>query len=79
MDARLMLARDMHRRAEESERLAGTCRERRNEIIRELVAEGLAGVTIARALGCSPELVSHVVRGRVGPGTRGRRPRGIDA
>lgn len=68
-----MRARELHRRAEESERLAGQCRDQRNRIIRELFAEGLPGRSIAAAVGCSPELVSHVVRGRVGPGTRGRR------
>lgn len=73
MDPRLMRARELHRQAEESERLAGQRREQRNALIRELVAEGVPGSSVARAVGCSPELVSHVVRGRVGPGTRGRR------
>ena len=79
MDVRLMQARDWHRRAVEAERLAGVARDQRNRIIRELFAEGVPGRSIAAALGCSPELVSHVVRGRVGPGTRGRRPRRAEA
>lgn len=72
MDPRLMMARELHRRAVDSERLAGQHRDQRNGIIRELYAEGVPGRSIAAAVGCSPELVSHVIRGRVGPGTRGR-------
>ena len=67
-----MQARELHRRAVESERLAGQHRDQRNALIRALVADGVPQAGIAAALGCSSELVSHVVRGRVGPGTRGR-------
>ena len=73
MDARLAQARELHRRAAENERLAGQFRDQRNRLIRLLVADDVPAREIARALECSPELVSHVVRGRVGPGTRGRR------
>lgn len=64
MDARLMQARELHR-------------DQRDRLIRELRAEGVPGSLIASVLGCSKELVSHVVKGRVGPGTRGRRPRDL--
>lgn len=73
MDARLAQARELHRQSVEYKRRAEQFRDQRNRIIRTLFAEGMAGRAIAAAIGCSPELVSHVVNGRVGPGTGGRR------
>lgn len=72
-DPRAVQARELHQRAAESERLAGACRDQRNELIRALVADGWTHPAVAAAIGCSVHLVASVVMHRVGPGTRGRR------
>lgn len=72
MDARAMRAREEHRLAGESERLAGQHREQRDHLIRELRAEGWSYTRIAAAVGCGWELVRAICKGRVGPGKRSR-------
>lgn len=77
MDARAMRAREEHRLAGESERLAGQHRSQRDHLIRELRADGWSYTRIAQAVECGWELVRAVCKGRVGPGTRARhRPTG---
>jgi hypothetical protein len=75
-DPRAVQARELHQRAAESERLAGVCRDGRNRLIRELSHEGWTHAQVAAAIGCSVHLVTSVVMGRVGPGTRGRQQGG---
>jgi len=72
-DPRAVQARELHQRAAESARLAGACRDQRNAIIRALARDGWSHRAVAEAIGCSKDLVTSVVMGRVGPGTRGRR------
>lgn len=72
-DPRAVQARELHRRVARTEQLAGQLRDQRNELIRTLVAEGWTHPAVAAAVGCSTHLVTSVVMGRVGPGTRGRR------
>lgn len=75
MDPRVAQARELHRQAAEHERGAAQFRAARDELIRELHASGgLSYQVLATALGCSKELIRAVVKGWVGPGTRGRRP-----
>lgn len=69
-----MQARELHRRAVESEQRAGELREQRNRLIRELAADRVPHQLIAQTLGCSKHLIASVVMDRVGPGRRGRRP-----
>jgi len=71
MDARVMRARELHRRAAEHEELAGSARAARDALIREL-HPGMSYQSLATAIGCSKELIRAVVKGWVGPGTRGR-------
>lgn len=74
MEARVMQARELHRRASEHEALAGQFRAQRDELIRRLHAEsGMSYRQLAASIGCSWELIRAIVKGRVGPGTRGRR------
>jgi hypothetical protein len=73
MDPRVMRARELHRRAAEHEELAGSARAARDALIREIHASGgMSYQALAAALGCSKELIRAVVKGWVGPGTRGR-------
>lgn len=76
MDARAMRAREEHRLARESERLAGQHRAQRDHLIRELHADGWSYTRISRTVEIGWETVRAVCKGRVGPGTRGRRPTG---
>lgn len=71
-DPRAVRAREAHRLAGESERLAGQHRAERDRLIRELHADGWSYTEVSRAVGCGWETVRAVVKGRVGPGTRGR-------
>jgi hypothetical protein len=77
MDPRLMQARELHRQAADSERLAGQFRAQRDELIRLLHREdGMTYPQLAAAIGCSYDLIKSICLGRVGPGTRGRRRAG---
>lgn len=77
MEARAAQARELHRRAAETQQLAGEFRARRDALIRRLHAEdGMTYRQLAAAVGCSPDLIKSICLGRVGPGTRGRRQAG---
>lgn len=76
MEARAAQARELHRRAAETQQLAGRFRAQRDDLIRRLHFEdGMTYGAIAAAVGpgCGKELVKSICLGRVGPGTRGRR------
>ena len=65
MDIRASQAREHHRLAGESDRLAAIHRERRDEAVRQLRAEDPGRWTypaLARAVGCSPELIAHIIK-----------------
>jgi hypothetical protein len=73
MDSRVMRARELHRQAADHERLAEQFRAARDALIREIYASGgVSYQALGTALGCSKELIRAVVKGWVGPGTRGR-------
>lgn len=75
MDARVQQAREHHRQAAESERLAGMHREQRDRMIRQLRAEEPGRWSypkLAKAVGCSPQLIAYIIQGRRGP--RGTEP-----
>lgn len=62
-----MQAREAHRRAADAERLAEQHRERRDTLIRMLREEDPERWTypaLARAVGCSPELIAAIIKGR---------------
>ena len=65
MDVRAALARDYHRSAARQGELADRDRQQRDRLIRELRREDPKTWTyeaLAKAVGCSPELVAHVVK-----------------
>lgn len=67
MDARVQQAREHHRQAAESERLAGAHREQRDEMIRQLRAENPGKwpyPKLAKAIGCSPQLIAYIIQGK---------------
>jgi hypothetical protein len=66
-DARAVQAREAHRLAGLAADQAGQYRVQRDRLIRQLRAEDPQRWTypaIARAVGCSPELVAAIVKGR---------------
>ena len=66
-DEKARQAREHHLAAAASEREADQHRESRNRLIRELRAEDPSTWTypaIARVVGCTPELVAAIVKGR---------------
>ena len=68
-DARAALAREAHRLAGEAERRAAQHRARRDQLIRQLRRDDPRRWTypaLAAAVGCSPELVAAIVKGRTG-------------
>lgn len=65
MDTRVQQAREHHRLAADSERLAGDHRAQRDRLVRALRAEDPARWTypaLAKAVGCSPELIFYIVK-----------------
>lgn len=67
-DIRAQQAREHHRHSKDSERLAEQHRAARNALIRALRAEDPGRWTypaLAKAVGCTPELIAAVVKGRV--------------
>ena len=65
MDIRAATAREENRLAAEDERSAGLHREKRDRLVRLLRAEDPGRWTypaLARAVGCSPELIAHIVK-----------------
>lgn len=67
MDIRAQQAREHHRKLSAASALAERHRVQRNRLIRELRAADPATWTypaLAKAVGCSPELVAAVVKGR---------------
>jgi hypothetical protein len=66
-DARAVQAREAHRLAGDAERLAAQHRAQRDRLVRQLRAEDPARwsyTALARAVGCSPELIAAIVKGR---------------
>lgn len=66
-DARAAAARDRHRLAREAEATARRCRSQRDHLIRLLRAEDPRRWTyavLADEVGCSPELIAVIARGR---------------
>jgi AraC-like DNA-binding protein len=64
-DSRAAAARDHHRAAADAGRVADQHRRQRDRLILQLRAEDPRRWTylaLARAVGCSPELIAHVVR-----------------
>lgn len=63
MDARATQARVHHRHALENDRLASQHREQRDALIRRLYEEGgWSYSSLARAVGCTRDLVAKVIR-----------------
>lgn len=70
-DARARQAREAHRLAGEAVELAARRREQRDRLIRQLREEDPVRWTypaLAAAVGCSPELVAAIVKGRTTKG-----------
>jgi len=65
-DPRAERAREAHHLAASTNRLATLFRDVRNQAIRGLRDEGWTYGEIARVVGCSPELVAAIVKGRTG-------------
>lgn len=66
-DVRATAARDFHERAIEAEKKADQFRARRDRLIRNLRTEDAVHWTYPRlavAVGCSPELIAHIVKGK---------------
>jgi endonuclease V-like protein UPF0215 family len=66
-DARAQQAREHHRAQAAAEALAKRHREQRNRLILQLRAEDPVRWTypaLAQAVGCSPELIAAIVKGR---------------
>jgi AraC-like DNA-binding protein len=64
-DIRAVEARQHHRAAAKSGREAGQHRQLRDECVRQLRREDPARWTypaLAAAVGCSPELIAHIIR-----------------
>lgn len=67
-DIRAQQAREHHRHAKDSESLAEQHRTARNALVRALRAEDPGRWTysaLAKAVGCGPELIAAIVKGRV--------------
>ncbi len=68
-DARAQQAREQHRRSLEASEQAAVHRVQRDRLIRQLRQEDPERWTypaLAAAVGCSPELVAAIVKGRTG-------------
>jgi len=66
-DARAQQARELHRAQAAAEALARQHRDQRNRLIRQLRGEDPGRWTysaLAAAVGCSPELIAAIVKGR---------------
>ena len=66
-DARAVQAREAHRLAGDAERLAAQHRAQRDRLVRQLRADDPARwsyTALAAAVGCSPELIAAIVKGR---------------
>lgn len=64
-DGRAAQARSLHRASLEQEAAAGELRAQRDRLIRQLRAEDPVYWTyprLGKAVGCSPELIAHIVR-----------------
>lgn len=71
MDVRAALARDHHRAAARMVELARRDRGERDRLVRVLRAEDPERWTyeaLAKAVGCSPELVAFICKSEPGPG-----------
>lgn len=65
-DSRAAAAREHHRAAANAGRVADQHREQRDRLIRQLRTDDPRRWTysaLARTVGCSPELIAHIVRG----------------
>lgn len=63
MDARASKVRELHRKSLEHDHLAGMYRERRDREIATLYSRGgWSHTTLARVVGCSPELIAKILR-----------------
>jgi AraC-like DNA-binding protein len=63
VDLRAAQAREHHRLARDEERAAIAHRERRDHLVRTLYGEGgWSYASLARAVGCSRELVAKIMR-----------------
>jgi AraC-like DNA-binding protein len=65
MDIRAQQAREHHREAGGSEKQAARHRGQRDHLVRQLRAEDPRQWTypaLAAAVGCSPELIAHIIR-----------------
>lgn len=72
MDIKVQQAREHHARSLEKEAEAGREREQRDRLIRQIREddpERWSYSALARAIGCSRELIAYVVAGRKQPGT----------
>jgi hypothetical protein len=64
-DARAAAARQHHQAAADAGRIADQHREQRDHLVRQLRREDPQVWTypaLARAVGCSPELIAHIVK-----------------
>jgi AraC-like DNA-binding protein len=67
VDSRAQQAREHHRKAIAAGKLAEQHREQRDELVRQLRTadpERWTYTALAKAVGCSPELVAAIVKGR---------------
>lgn len=65
MDIRAQQAREHHRESAELTEQAARHREQRDRLVRQLRADDPAKWTypaLAAAIGCSPELIAHIVK-----------------
>lgn len=66
-DPRARLAREAHRLAGDASRVANQHRDQRDQLIRALRSddpERWSYTALAKAVGCSPELVAAIIKGR---------------
>ena len=63
-DVRAQQAREHHRQAADALGQAEQHRQQRDALIRALRADGWTYKALADAVGCSPELVAAIVKGR---------------
>lgn len=76
MDARAADAREAHRLAGEARALATRHASRRDRLVRQLREENPIRWTyqaLAAAVGCSPELIAAIIKGRTGANRPRRR------
>ncbi|WP_396902714.1 hypothetical protein [Mycolicibacterium sp.] len=67
MDPRAQRARDHHRKAADASRLADQHRAQRDELIRQLwdnARDEWTYASLAKAVGCSPELIAKIITRR---------------